>query len=170
MYFTRPYVAQTDVFDLLSNERRRRSIEHIAATEETTLRALADAVAAEEAGTDTPPDAVRTAVYVSLRQVHLPRLAEAGLVEFDPDENTVRVLPRARGVTLYLELVTRYGVTWGECYQYLGIAGFLTVLGSLLALPVLDALPPLLWTTVFLALFAAVSAYQLLADRLTPAH
>ncbi|MGB9986737.1 DUF7344 domain-containing protein [Salarchaeum japonicum] len=163
-------MAQTDVFDLLSNERRCRSIEYIVTAEDTTLRALADLVAADEAGTDTPSDAVRTAVYVSLRQVHLPRLAEAGLVEFDADENTVRVLPRARGVTLYLELVTRYGVTWGECYQYIGITGFLTVLGSLLALPVLDALPTLVWTTAFLALFAAVSAYQLLADRRTPTH
>jgi len=165
MYAYRPRIAETDVFDLLSNDRRRHSLAYLTEHDRTTVGDLADAIASAEVGGGVPSAAVRTAVYVSLRQNHLPRLAEAELVHFDPDTNEVTVLPRARGVTPYLELVTPFGLTWGECYQYLGTLGFLAVLGSLVDLPGVSALSPLVWTTVFLALFAAVSAYKLLADR-----
>ncbi|MFC7166002.1 DUF7344 domain-containing protein [Halospeciosus flavus] len=149
----------------MSNERRRRSLEYLVEREHATVREIADVVAAAEFGSSAPPDSVRTAVYVSLRQNHLPSLVDAGVIEFDTETNQVRVLDRARGVTMYLELVTRYGITWGEFYQYLGTVGFLVVLGSLLVFPIVSLISPLAWATIFLGVFAVMSAYQLWTDH-----
>jgi DNA-binding transcriptional ArsR family regulator len=164
MYLQRPHVPEETVFELLANARRRRSLSYLAEHKRTTVRELADAVAAAEC-TDEPTDATRSAVYVSLRQSHLPRLAEAGLVDFDSETNEVTVRSRARGATLYLELVTSYGLTWGEWYQYIGVAGLLCVLGSSLSLPGVSLVPTTLWATAGLAAFAVTGASQLLADR-----
>lgn len=154
-------VPKADVFRLLSNERHRHALEYLTEREQTTVSELVAAVAASECHGDTAPEAVRTAVYVSLRQIHLPRLAEAGLIDYDSDTNQIRLLKRARGVTVYLELVAGLGLTWAEWYQYLGIGGLIAVLASLLGVPGIAAVPPIAWTTLFLVGFAAVSAYQI---------
>lgn len=85
------------LFDLLSSRRRRYVVRYLLRTEdETAFRTLTDRVAALEAGTTVEglTDDERKPVYVSLRQTHLPRLDEAGVVRYDPDRGTVR--PTAR--------------------------------------------------------------------------
>ncbi|MFB6106236.1 MAG: hypothetical protein ABEJ70_04610 [Halobacteriaceae archaeon] len=79
------------VYDLLGNRRRRLVLYHLLSAPDhaTDVGALATQVAAWEHG--VRPEAVTTAqrrtVYNTLRQLHLPRLASAGVV----DDRTVRL-------------------------------------------------------------------------------
>ncbi|MFC7096861.1 DUF7344 domain-containing protein [Halobaculum marinum] len=84
-------LSKTRVFELLASVRRRYVVEHLDAADRTVeVRPLIDAVAEREFGPDPAYDE-RKRVYVSLRQTHLPRLAEARVVEYDADRGRVAV-------------------------------------------------------------------------------
>ncbi|WP_231899208.1 hypothetical protein [Halorubrum trapanicum] len=87
-------VCANELLELLGNRRRRLLWRHLR-TEEAEA-ALSDAsrqIAAWENGVD-PEDVdydQRKSVYTSLRQFHCPKMADAGLVEFDGRDGTVRL-------------------------------------------------------------------------------
>lgn len=75
--------------DVLRNPRRRATIAYLQAAETPVdVSTLADHVASVEAE-GAPDDRLHKSVYVSLRQTHLPRLADHDVVAFDPDRNEV---------------------------------------------------------------------------------
>ena len=79
------------VFDLLSNERRRQVLRYLETTSETTLGDLAEHIAAIE--NDKPEGDLtsteRKRVYICLYQCHLPKLNDAGVIDFDEHRKTV---------------------------------------------------------------------------------
>jgi len=97
---------RTEVFSLLSNDRRFRLLAHLdrADGERFAFRDLVDHVAAAE--NDKPVGAItgaeRNRVYSSMRQVHLPALDDAGVVEFDRSRNEIRVAAGFEAVRPYL--------------------------------------------------------------------
>lgn len=74
-------------FDLLSDARRRGVLYALELNERTNLDTLGERLARWErkAGRTTTADEIRT----SLVHAHLPRLADAGVVEFDAATGTV---------------------------------------------------------------------------------
>ncbi|WP_436932596.1 DUF7344 domain-containing protein [Halosimplex halobium] len=82
-------------YELLAAERRRTALEVLAERgTPVELDDLATAVAAREGG-ETPAATDRLAV--SLHHVHLPRMADLGVLDYDPGDNRV-VTVRALGV------------------------------------------------------------------------
>lgn len=85
---------------LLGNPRRRRILEVLTDHGETTLRALTTRVTALERG--VPPDAVterqRREVAISLYHLHLPKLAEIGLLTVEEEMERIRAEPVANAV------------------------------------------------------------------------
>lgn len=74
-------------FDLLATERRRNALYCLReADDPVPLLELADRVADRE---DEPPSDGRERVAISLSQVHLPKLDDAGVVDFDPQDRYV---------------------------------------------------------------------------------
>ena len=74
-------------FDLLATERRRHALYCLReADDPIPLLELADRVAEREA--DAPGDQ-RERVAVSLGQVHLPKLDDAGVIDFDGHDQLV---------------------------------------------------------------------------------
>ena len=154
-------VPESTVHFVLSNRRRRETLKYLAAAPgTTTVRELSEHIAATETGTHPPPRRARETVYVSLIQTHLPALEEVGVIDYDETHKQVRPRPAARGVRVYMEVVTGVGITWDEYYRYLGVLALLVVLAVQLEAPVLTRLDTLAWVTVFLAVFAASIAYQ----------
>jgi len=78
-----------ELFDLLSNARRRRvlAVLHRADGDAATLEELAERVVAPNAD-DGSGD--REAAAISLHHVHLPKLADCGVIEYDARNETVR--------------------------------------------------------------------------------
>lgn len=100
-------IPETEIHDLLRNERRRRTLKNLQRTVgTTTLRDLAERIAEEETGESPPPKNIRNSVYNSLHQTHLPKLHRRGIVEYESDRKTVRLTEEARSVDVYMEVVT----------------------------------------------------------------
>lgn len=89
------------VFGLLADRRRRFVLACLAdRTGSTSRRELARAIAVREneSPIDEVPDEVVENVAVSLAHKHLPKLAEAGVVEYDQVRGLVRPAETADGV------------------------------------------------------------------------
>ncbi|WP_082356861.1 DUF7344 domain-containing protein [Halorubrum tropicale] len=86
-------VCANELLELLGNRRRRLLWRHLRAEEAAALSDASRRIAAWENGVD-PADVdydQRKSVYTSLRQFHCPKMADAGLVEFDDRDGTVRL-------------------------------------------------------------------------------
>jgi len=117
-------VPRDDVFDVLSNARRRCALHYMKQNEDrrVELRELVDHVAAWENDTsiENLESSNRKCVYTALRQSHLPRMERAGIVEYDNMRGDVKLTPDARQVELYLERVPRDDISWSG--YYLGLS------------------------------------------------
>ncbi len=148
-------LSQDTAFDLLSNARRRLALQYL--QDEggpISIGELATQVAAME--NDIPPDDVdaqqRKRTYVSLYQTHVPKLAKANAVDYDPDEGVVTLTPETRMVTSYLSPAGE-DRSWPQLYLGLSVVGLPAYVVALLVEAVSDALVGL----VVIGLFAALS-------------
>jgi hypothetical protein len=152
------------IYDVLSNSRRTNALRELRTRGgAVSVRELSEAIAADETGERPAPRCARDSVYASLHQTHLPRLHALGVVEYDRTRKEVRACRGARDVERYMTVVAGYGFTWTELYQLLGVVTLCLVLAAQLNAPVVGAVDPLLWTSVALAAFAAVTIGQLWA-------
>lgn len=152
--------ASNDVFDVLSNRRRRYALHHLKRhAGAVSLAALSQQVAAWEQGV-APEGLVyedRKSVHTSLSQFHLPRMAEAGLVEFDPDEGVVRLTEAGADVEVYLETVAGKELPWHRYFLLLSVLSVGVVLGTTVGVPGLAGVPPLALAGVIAAAFLCSS-------------
>jgi hypothetical protein len=155
-----------EVHDILRNDRRRRTLQYLKQrVEPVTLRDLSERIAEWEANESPAPRGVRQSVYNSLHQTHLPKLDEIGVIEYDTDRKMVELQERARDVDIYMDLVTRFGVTWGTYYRTLGVVSLFAVIVADTNIGMLAQVDSLVFATVFLAVFGVSAAYQLWSRR-----
>ena len=159
----RPKLADGDAYTILSNPRRRETVETLLAAGETefSLRDLSELVASREAGCAPAPRPHRASVYNALHQTHQPKLHALDIVDYDPNRKLIRPQPAARSLSRYLDTVACFGLSWDEYYRLLGIVSLCLVVGVLAGLPVVSAVDPLVVTSIALGLFALSTAYQL---------
>jgi len=77
-----------ELFEVLADEHRRRVLAYLADTDDgvAAFSELIEHVAADSTGESTDKERVA----VSLHHSHLPKLADASLVEYDPRSEVVR--------------------------------------------------------------------------------
>lgn len=117
-------LSQDVVFELLSSPRRRYILYYLRRENgDVELTSLAEQVAAWENDTDVDniTEQERKRVYVSLYQTHIPRLDEAGVIEYDRDSGMVSLAGEAREIDNYLD-ATDNSVSWQWIYLVLAIA------------------------------------------------
>lgn len=102
-----------EIFELLKNNRRREILYYLEEADgSAAIKELARNIAAREH--DVPASAVTDKqykrVYVALVQTHVPKLENAGVIEFDEDEQTMTLKNRALHLYshLYLETGSRH--------------------------------------------------------------
>ncbi|RQG97157.1 DUF7344 domain-containing protein [Natrarchaeobius chitinivorans] len=123
-------LSQAELFDVFSNARRRRTVQFLKRQGGTCdLTALVERVAAWE--NDVPPDEVtrtqRRRVYISLYQTHLPMLEDHGIVDWDPDAHTIKLLPSEDVFEPYLDRNLGSEKPWHRLYlavSTVGVAAF----------------------------------------------
>lgn len=154
------------IHDVLRNDRRRRVIQYLKRRlEPVSLRDLSERVAELETDKSPAPRDIRQSVYNSLHQTHLPKLDDIGIVDYDRDRKTVALLERARDVDVYMEVITRFGITWSTYYRALGVLGLVFVVLADTEIAVFVGVESLLIATVFLFVFTASMIYQLWTRR-----
>jgi len=153
-----------EVFDLLSNQRRRYAIHHCKREDgPVELGDLAEHVAAWELDKDVEAltSAERKRVYTSLQQTHLPTLDRAGMVEFD--DRTIELTDNISELEIYLDVVPENSIPWSTYYLGLATLASIVIAGLWLEWIPTETVPELGWATIVVALFvisAIVHAIQ----------
>lgn len=127
---TEPLSAET-VFYLLSSRRRRDVLRYLFRERSVPFDDLVDQIVSQELDRrveEVDPDH-RSAVYASLYQTHVPKLADADVVVYDPERRQVTLTDRGRQLRWYLDGPRNGNFGWGWAF----LAG------------------SLLWTTVAIA-------------------
>lgn len=150
-----------DIHDVLSNERRQMILSLLREEAETmTARELSERIAELETGESPPPRNIRQSAYVSLHQTHLPKLDELGIVDYDQSAKTVHLNERAKQVSVYMETVPKYGISWSEYYVGTAIVGLLLVLGAQIGVPFIADIGTVVWAVLLFILIGVSGVYQ----------
>lgn len=94
-----------ELFEILSHERRRAVLATLSDHQSVAVESLAADVAACESDDSpaVPSESLVDEVHVTLHHVHLPKLDDAGLVDYDRDEKTVETTSAADAVPVDVE-------------------------------------------------------------------
>ncbi|PSQ19932.1 hypothetical protein BRD00_00420 [Halobacteriales archaeon QS_8_69_26] len=163
-------LSRSEVFALLGNERRRYLVQYMTSVDPPVeLGELATRIAAREHGIAVArvSSCQRKRVYTTLQQLHLPKLDEAGIVDYDADRGLVDRTERTDDLAVYLEVVPDEEFPWREYYLALG-----AVFAGVTAALWVGVYPPTLlstlgWATVLSVLLTASAAVQVLRQRRT---
>ena len=157
-----------DVFDMIGNRRRRYALHHLKRRSgPVSLAALSRQVTAWERGVDpgglTYED--RKSAHTSLSQFHLPKMHEAGLVEFDPEEGVVRLTETGAEVEVYIETVAGRELPWHRYFLLLSVLSVGLVLAVAVGAPGLAGVPALALAGLVAAAFLCSSLAFLYDSR-----
>ena len=119
-------LTREDVFEVLSNRRRRYALHYLKQLEDgeiAELSELSSQVAAWESGVDV--DAVtyddRKSVQTSMYQFHLPKLQEKAVIEYDKRSGEIRRTDAVDTFDLYLETVPESEISWSLYFLLLSV-------------------------------------------------
>ena len=155
-----------EIFDLLSNHRRRYAIHYCKREDEpVSLGDLAEHVAAWELDKEVEEltSAERKRVYTALQQQHLPTLERANVIEFD--NRTVELTDEAAELDIYLDVVPEDSISWGLYYLGLSALAGIVLGGLWLEWIPTETVPELGWATLLFALFAGSAVVHVLESR-----
>lgn len=154
-----PELSEEEVFEVLSNRRRRYALHYLVEAGESELGDLAEQVAAwendksvAELSTDE-----RKRVYSALQQSHLPKMNDAGVVNFDKNRGTVDPTEAVEGLDIYMDVVRGDEIPWSEYYVGLSAVGVALVVALWMGAFPLTLLPDVAWAA-FLTTMFGVSA------------
>lgn len=132
--------SRDEIFSMLSNQRRRWVIRCLVHEDQHQMdfRTLVDTLASLEY--DRPIEEIswdqRKRIYTALRQAHLPKLAETGIIEYDKNRGTVELTEKAQEAHMYLKFVPEHDIDWSQYYL-----GLTVIAASLFLLSVLAIYP-----------------------------
>lgn len=149
-----------DIFEVLSNERRRCALFYLQQQPgPVDLGAVVDHVTAwqydQSVATLNADERMR--VYASLHQVHLPRLDAVGFIDYDSTNGTVVVNDAARYAKLYLEYDPGNDIPWSSLYVGLVAVGATLLFPSYFGVFPFGRLGGHLVATVILCAFTVAS-------------
>lgn len=154
-------------FDILKNRRRRLVLRYLLDNEgPVTLGTLSEHVAAIE--NDKGPEALnsreRKRAYVGLYQCHLPRMDDAGVIEYDQNRGTIALGEHAEELGPHLRDTDTVAERWPRIYLLLasvGAGGYLISYSSAVSAAWLGTA----LVGVVITAFLAASTLQLAQER-----
>lgn len=129
-------ISRSEIFEILSNDRRQYVIRFLLekrAGDSVPLGEVVDYVAEREnnVSNDELDTVQRKRVYTALRQCHLPKLDDYGVVNYDNLRSEVEVGNGIDEIQQYLDYDPETAVPWSNCYLGLSLVTTLAVLFSL---------------------------------------
>ncbi len=179
-----PELARDTLFELLKNQRRRDALHYLKENDGwATLSDMAEHIAAKE--NDLPIEGInskqRKRVYIGLYQCHLPKMAEAGVVEYDKNRGTIQLNDLAAQLYPYLDVEETAapsgeddadstadavnGPTSGVTAESSALAGIgVAALAGVVGVPGFELLSPALWAAVCAVSMLLVAALPVVRD------
>ncbi|MHC3437968.1 DUF7344 domain-containing protein [Natrialbaceae archaeon A-gly3] len=156
------------IFELLKNRRRREVLQYLLETEETvTLGELAEQIAAWE--NDTEVTALssdqRKRVYVALYQTHLPKMDDAGIIEYDQDRGLIELSDNADLLMMYLDTDAHRTDRWDRWYALLSVLGAAAVTAAYLGVPPASFVPTAAVAVTVVLAFLVLSLVHVIVNR-----
>lgn len=158
-------LSRETIFEMLSNTRRRYVL-HCLFQEERqhSVRELSTQLAAWE--NEIPVSEVsyeqRRRVHTTLHQLHLPKLADSGIIEYDPRAGTVTLTPAAAELECYLDAVPHTEMPWSSWYLGLAVVAACGMTSSYLGLIPVSGIA---WATLVVSLLAGTAAVHYRRDQ-----
>lgn len=115
--------SQDQIFDLLSNRRRRYVLNFLLRVDRpVSIQELSKELATWEFDVDQEDltDQQEKRIYVALYQTHIPKLEDAGVIEYDSDAGLVELTSGAQRLQPYVDEEIAPGRPWP--WYYLGTA------------------------------------------------
>ncbi|NKE37607.1 ArsR family transcriptional regulator [Natronococcus sp. JC468] len=156
------------IFELLKNRRRREVLTYLLEADETvTLGELAEQIAAWENDTDVNAlsSDQRKRVYVALYQTHLPKMDDAGIVEYDQDRGLITLADNADLLMMYLDTDTHQQDRWDRWYAALSVLGIVVVAAATVGVPPLAAVPTLALSGAVVGAFSLLTVAHVVTNR-----
>ncbi len=156
------------IFELLKNRRRREVLAYLLEADDTvTLGELAEQIAAWENDTDINAlsSDQRKRVYVALYQTHLPKMDDAGIVEYDQDRGLIALADNADLLMMYLDTDTHKQDRWDRWYAGLSVVGAMSVSAAVLGVPPMTAVPTASIAGGVVAAFLVLSLVHVITNR-----
>ena len=156
------------IFELLKNRRRREVLTYLLEAEETvTLGELAEQIAAWE--NDTEVSALssdqRKRVYVALYQTHLPKMDDAGIVEYDQDRGLISLSDNADLLMMYLDTDSHKQDRWDRWYALCSVIGAALVSAAFLGLPLVSTVSTGAVAGIVVGAFFVLSIAHVVTNR-----
>lgn len=151
-------LSRNEVFDLLSNHRRRYALHAVKQADgQSEIADLAEQVAAWENSKDQSEvtSSERHRVYTSMQQTHLPAMDRAGVIDYD--NGTVTLTDQAESLEVYMDVVPEESIPWGQ--YYFGLSVFSAALLGAVSVGVFP-FATLAWAGFVTALFLCSAAYH----------
>jgi hypothetical protein len=161
-------LSKDTMFEILKNQRRRDALAFLEQEDgATTLSDMAEFIAARENDTTVAQltSSQRKRVYIGLYQCHLPKMASAGIVDFDKNRGTIRLLEAAEQLDPFL--VGETSAESSSSKHALGMAlgiGLGTSAG-IAGVPVFTAIPDAGWAIVSASALVVLAAVEALRNR-----
>lgn len=152
---TEETLTEDELFEILSNRRRRHVLHELMREDDgIDIGTLSEEIAAYEDGLELHEvsSSDRKRVYTALHQSHLPKMDEAGVVDFNQDRGTVEPTPALEDVEIYMDVVRGREIPWSDYY-----IGLTALSGILLAATTLEAGPLAAMTPYAWGVFVLVS-------------
>lgn len=151
-----PTLTEDELFELLSNRRRRHILHTLMRKEETVdIGDLSQQIAAWEDGLEYEEvsSTDRKRVYTALQQSHLPKMDKTGVIEFDRDRGVVEPTPTLENVEIYMDVVHGRDIPWSDYYLGLTAVSALLLAATVAGLPPLAGFPPYAWGVFVIVAF-----------------
>ncbi len=150
-------------FEILTNARRRYTLSYLRSQSgAVSIGELAEVVAAweNETSVELVSSKERKSVYTSLYQTHLPKMADAGVIDYDRQRGNVQLSDRANELDDYLYPATESS-NWSTYYLGLALVGGAVVICRLIGMYPLTEVPILVYAGLLLGSFVLLSAVNL---------
>lgn len=158
------------IFDVLSNRRRRYVLHYLKQLDDGQSASLSDVathVAAweREESVDGVSYDDRKSVQTSLYQLHLPKLSECGLIDYDRRAGVIERTEKMEAIEVYLEAVPEQEISWP--FVFLGLSTFVLLLSVAVAIDAIGmrVIPDTGWFVFGSMLFLAASAWYAYKHR-----
>lgn len=164
-----PDLTKDEIFHILQNDRRRGVLRFMQDTDDPVrMRDVAEQVAAWEHDTTVQrlSSKERQRVYIPLYQSHLPKLDQAGVIDYQQSRGIVERKPLADVFDPYLAVesdpasgpVTAKSLRRDDHFLAAAAIGGVLLLGSVLEVPILGTLSGVTVAIVLLVLLMMVTA------------